>query len=77
MRKDARLVQLSRAYVHRVRNARSECFRFSGKYYILDDSDASISEILKLRNYFYRGIIVTSRIRWNTLGTWAISFVML
>lgn len=79
MREDARLVQLPRTHVYRVRDAGSERFRFFGKH-PSPNTDSEIYGRIRdsLQRYFcYRGTTVISHIHWSTSGTWVISSVTL
>lgn len=53
MRKDARLVQLPRAHVHRVRDAGSERFRLFGKYLYLSPDTESVRTNPRFLTKFY------------------------
>lgn len=54
MCKDARLVQLSRTHVHRVRNARSECFRLPGEYQSISYDPRSIRSKMLTKLFIQR-----------------------
>lgn len=71
MRQDYRLVWLSWTHMHRIRNARPQCFRLSG----LSLNLIPLTLICMTHFFIHREKTITSRIRWSMFVTLLISCV--